>query len=248
MPGRKRSPTDGPPSVLSRSALEAYIRCPFCFYLHRRLGIKPPEQFPLTLATATDALLKNEFDAVRRSGGSHPLWEREGLKVRAFDHPQIDVWRQNFKGIRTVHRPTGTTVTGAVDDVWENLHTGQLHIVDYKSTSKQGDPSLEGGFGEGYRRQMEIYQWLFRQEGFDVHPVGYFLYVNGSKRGAFYGDALAGRMLFDTVVLPHEGRDDWVGDVVTRAVECLHGSLPEPSPTDCDSCRYFQERSGVVRP
>ncbi|MEK9848471.1 MAG: hypothetical protein VW445_11720 [Rhodospirillaceae bacterium] len=36
---------------------------------------------PLTLAVATDALLKNEFDAVRVTGAGHPLWEREGLPL-----------------------------------------------------------------------------------------------------------------------------------------------------------------------
>ncbi|MGA1462741.1 MAG: PD-(D/E)XK nuclease family protein [Steroidobacteraceae bacterium] len=246
MPRRKRSAADAPPTTLSRSALEAFIRCPYCFYLHRRLGIKPPDQFPLTLASATDALLKNEFDAIRGTGERHPLWEREGLNVRAYEHPKMDAWRHNFTGIRTLHRSTGVTLYGAVDDVWEDLATGALHIVDYKSTSKQGNPSLEGGFGDGYRRQMEIYQWLFRQEGFDVHPVGYFLYVNGSKRGGFYGEGLAGRMLFDTVLLAHQGHDGWVEEVVTRAVECLHGPLPEPSSSGCDSCRYFLERSAVT--
>jgi hypothetical protein len=104
---------------LSRSALEQHIRCPKCFYLQRKLGLKPPAMVPLTLAVATDALLKNEFDAVRETGAGHPLWVREGLNVRAHQHQDIDVWRNNFKGMRITHS-SGAEIFGAVDDVWEN--------------------------------------------------------------------------------------------------------------------------------
>ena len=51
--------------ALSRSALEQFINCPRCFYQQRRLGLKQPRMVPLTLAVATDALLKNEFDDAR---------------------------------------------------------------------------------------------------------------------------------------------------------------------------------------
>ena len=83
---------------ISRTGIEQHIRCPKCFYMQRRLGLKPPSMVPLTLAVATDALLKNEFDAVRATGSSHPIWKREGLKLRAYQHTDIDIWRSNFKG------------------------------------------------------------------------------------------------------------------------------------------------------
>ena len=67
---------------LSRSALEQHIRCPQCFYLQRKLGLKPPAMVPLTLAVATDALLKNEFDAVRETDVGRPFWECKDLNDR----------------------------------------------------------------------------------------------------------------------------------------------------------------------
>lgn len=199
---------------------------------------------PLTLAVATDALLKNEFDVVRSTGAGHPLWEREGLDVRAFAHPDIDVWRNNRQGQRVVHAPTGATIYGAVDDVWQHRGTGHLHIVDYKSTSKQGTPTLEGGFAESYKRQMEIYQWLFRTAGFEVSPVGYFLYVNGSKEGGFYSDG-EGRMRFETTLIAHQGTTDWVEDVVASAVACYRSGVVPDSGADCDTCRYVTERAEI---
>ncbi|MBU6212285.1 MAG: PD-(D/E)XK nuclease family protein [Gammaproteobacteria bacterium] len=231
---------------LSRTGLEDFIKCPRCFKLQRGMGLKGLRMVPLTLAVATDALLKNEFDLVRESGDSHPLWEREGLDVRGFAHPDLELWRNNFKGIRVLHEPSGCTVYGAVDDVWQHRQTDHLHIVDYKSTSKQGTPDLESGFGAGYKRQMEIYQWLFRQAGFEVSPIGYFLYVNGSKEGRFYESGLRGTMQFETTVLAHEGDDSWVEETIIRAVACLKDeSLPVSDPS-CDTCRYVAERSALT--
>ena len=201
---------------------------------------------PLTLAVATDALLKNEFDAVRSIGSSHSLWQRENLPVRAYRHADIDLWRNNFKGMRITHS-TGATVYGAVDDVWQNLETGELHIVDYKSTSKQGEPSLDGGFGDGYKRQMEIYQWLFRQAGYTVSNTGYFLYVNGSKVGGFYHPDGAGLMKFSTTLIAYDGDDSWVDDAVNAAVMCLETDALPGRGQDCDSCRYYEQRAQIER-
>lgn len=171
---------DRPDMKLSRSAIEQSIRCRRCFFLERQLGLKAPSIVPLTLAVATDALLKNEFDADRGSDAVHPVWAEYGLDVSAFDHPDIDLWRSRFKGIRFRYGDS-VEVFGAVDDIWTHRNTGVLHIIDYKSTSKKDVPTLDGSFGDSYRRQMQIYQWLFRRSGFPVSSTGYFLYVNGKK-------------------------------------------------------------------
>ena len=226
---------------LSRSALEQFIRCPRCFYQQRRLGLKQPAMVPLTLAVATDALLKNEFDAIRGQDVTHAVWQEHGLNVRAFEHPDIDLWRNNFKGQRITHS-CGVEVFGAVDDVWENLETGELHIVDYKSTSKQGEPSIDVGWGEGYKRQMEIYQWLFRQAGHKVSDTGYFLYVNGSKQGKFYSAGTHGVMNFATTLIPYDGDDGWVDAKIVEAMECYQADEMPQRGSDCDNCRYYEER------
>jgi len=228
---------------LSRTAIEQYIRCPKCFYFHRKLGLKPPSMVPLTLAVATDALLKNEFDAVRKSASTHPLWLREKLNVLAFDHPDIDLWRNNFKGIRVKWSGSDIEIFGAVDDVWINNDTHELHVVDYKSTSKQGIPTIEGGFGDGYKRQMEIYQWLLSNIGFRVSSTGYFLYVNGNKHGGFYEADLVGTMKFETTMISYAGDFSWVEPTIKNAIECLSGNNVPNSGSNCDSCRYYTERN-----
>lgn len=226
---------------ISRTGIERHIRCPKCFYMQRKLGLKPPSMVPLTLAVATDALLKNEFDVVREKGSSHPLWKREGLNVRAYKHADMNLWRNNFKGIRIKHA-TGAEIYGAIDDIWENLDTAELHIVDYKSTSKKGEPTIDTGFGDSYKRQMEIYQWLFRQSGFTVNSVGYFLYVNGSKLGNFYENNINGVMHFDTTIIAYNGDDTWVEAAVSGAIKCLQSEDVPESGAECDNCRYYTDR------
>lgn len=227
---------------LSRFAIELSIRCPRCFVLERRLGLKPPAMIPLTLAVATDALLKNEFDSIRNSTRIHPVWQREGLRVRAFDHPELETWRSNFKGIRIRHE-SGADIYGAVDDIWQNLESDELHVVDYKSTSKKDTPSLDSGFGDSYKRQMEIYQWLLRAAGHAVSDTGYFLYVNGKKEGGFYrSDSVDGFMSFETTLIPYQGSDNWVAAAVDRAIQLLQSDAIPTGSSTCDACRYFSER------
>ena len=170
------------PFPISRSGIDQFIRDPRTFVLQRKYGVKPPSFAPLTLAIATDHLLKNEFDGYRdKQSSKHPIFKKFGLGVVPYQHPEIETWRNNFKGIRYLHEATNLEVFGAVDDIWEDINSKELYIVDYKSTSKKGDPDIETGWGYSYKRQMEVYQWLFRQNGLPVSDKGYFLYVNGIK-------------------------------------------------------------------
>ena len=47
-------------------------------------------------------------------------------------------------------------LTGAVDDVWFDLDTEELVVVDYKATSKNDEVSLDAEWQISYKRQMEI--------------------------------------------------------------------------------------------
>jgi hypothetical protein len=50
---------------LSRSPLEAFLKCPACFWLDRVRGVKFPSIPAFLLNFATDVLLKKGFDAYR---------------------------------------------------------------------------------------------------------------------------------------------------------------------------------------
>ena len=195
-------PKASEPFKLSRSKLDLFLECPRCFYLDRRLGVGRPPGFPFSLNSAVDTLLKKEFDIHRAKGSVHPLMKAYGVEAVPFNHEEIDEWRENFKGVQFHHEMTNLIITGAIDDVWINPQK-ELLVVDYKSTSKEGEVTLDADWQIGYKRQMEIYKWLLRQKGFKVSKTGYFVYVNGRTDL----EAFDGRLEFDVKLIPYQGDD-----------------------------------------
>lgn len=224
----------GPRWRLSRSKIDLFLGCPRCFYIDNKLGVARPPGFPFNLNSAVDHLLKKEFDIHRKGKTAHPLMTHYGLDAVPFDHPQIDIWRENFKGIEFFHSETGFTVSGAVDDVWVNPQN-EIIIVDYKSTSKDEEiTELDQEWQIGYKRQMEVYQWLFRQNGFTVSDTGYFVYANGIKdRKAFDG-----KLEFSVTLVPYTGSDVWVAGTLVDIKKCLEGTELPSIGDDCDYCTY----------
>ncbi len=227
------NPDSSEPFKLSRSKLELFINCPRCFYLDRRLGVGQPPGFPFNLNSAVDFLLKKEFDVHRAKSSAHPLMAAYGIDAVPFNHPEIDRWRENFVGVQHHHRPSNFLVTGAVDDVWKGAG-GKLIVVDYKSTSKDGEVGIDAEWQGGYKRQMEIYQWLLRKNGFDVSDTGYFVYANGRRDR----DAFDGKLEFDVAVIPYSGDDSWVDGALTEARRCLERKEFPEAASDCEHCAY----------
>ena len=227
-------PAGKEPYRVSRSKIDLFMNCPLCFYLDCRLGVARPPGFPFALNSAVDALLKKEFDIHRAKKEPHPLMKAYGLKdVIPFEHEDLNLWRENFKGIRYIHKPTNLLVTGAIDDIWINKK-GELIIVDYKSTSKEEKVTLDKEWQISYKRQMEVYQWLFRMNSFKVSSTGYFVYCNGkTDRTAF--DA---KLEFDIDLLPYTGNDSWVEVALTDIKKCLMVEKPPESNGVCDYCEY----------
>ncbi|OHA47707.1 MAG: hypothetical protein A2541_02035 [Candidatus Taylorbacteria bacterium RIFOXYD2_FULL_36_9] len=221
---------------LSRSKIDLFLNCPRCFYYDRKLGVGRPPGFPFALNSAVDHLLKLEFDIHRVAGTKHPLIEKYGVDARPVAHEDLDKWRHNFTGIQYLHQPTNFLVFGAIDDLWQNSQ-GEYIVVDYKSTSKDEDiTELNKDWQIGYKRQMEIYQWLLRQNGYKVSSTGYFVYCNGqTDRKAF--DA---KLEFDITLIAYKGDDSWVEKTIMEAHKCLNGNkIPNADP-NCDYCNYVQ--------
>lgn len=218
---------------LSRSKIDLFLDCPRCFYVDNKLGTARPPGFPFALNSAVDHLLKKEFDQHRAAGTPHPLMVEGGLDAVPFAHEKMDTWRENFEGVIVRHQPTGFTVSGAVDDIWVKPN-GELLIVDYKSTSKDETPTLDAPWQIGYKRQMEVYQWLLRQSGFTVSDTGYFVYANGLKDRPFF-DA---KLEFEIVLLPYTGSGDWIEETLHDIKACLEANTIPPAGPECDYCTY----------
>ena len=236
-PNRKRNLYDSQslePFRISRSKIDLFLNCPLCFYLDRRLGVGQPPGYPFSLNSAVDKLLKKEFDIHRADGTTHPLMKEYGIDAIPLSHEKIDEWRDSLRaGITFKIDDENIVITGGVDDVWV-APDGEFIIVDYKATSKEEEVTLDADWQIGYKRQMEVYQWLFRKNGFRVSSTGYFVYCNGNTDR----EAFDGKLEFDIKIIPYKGDDSWVEKTVLNAIECLKDDKLPESGEDCDFCKY----------
>ena len=155
------------PYELSRGRLEQLMQCEGCFWLRQAKGIAPPSIPGFNLNTNTDTLLKRDADKYRGKV-PHPIMVNAGFEnIRPYGHEDLHKWAlsthfgTNDGYFNTVHKETNIRFGGGLDDVYENIETGELHIVDYKSTenlSKEPKPvSLDGKWKQGYKRQADMY-------------------------------------------------------------------------------------------
>lgn len=224
---------------LSRSKIDLFLECPRCFYLDNKLGLKRVPGFPFSINSAVDYLLKQEFDAHRVRGEQHPLQKEYGVDARPVAHDELDLWRHNFTGVQHLHQPTGMLVSGAIDDLWIS-GAGEYIVVDYKATAKdEAVTELDKDWQDGYKRQMEVYQWLIRQNGLPVSSTGYFVYCTGKMDRTAFDK----RIEFDVNLIPYTGDDSWVEGTLGEIKECLDTDLIPDTGESCDHCAYWNARN-----
>ena len=237
------NPASPDPFTVSRSKLDLFLNCPRCFYLDRKLGVGQPPGYPFSLNSAVDKLLKKEFDFHRTHGTKHPLMKAYGVDAVPFEHEKMNEWRDALRGgIRHLHKPTNIMLTGGIDDLWVSPE-GELIVVDYKATSKEGEVSLDADWQIGYKRQVEVYQWLFRKNKFKVSDTAYFVYANGETDK----EAFDAKLEFDIKLIPYEGDDSWIDGALKSAKACLmQKNIPETG-NDCDYCAYRKAASEMEK-
>lgn len=230
---------------VSRSKIELYMQCQRCFWLDVRLKITRPSSPPFNINKAIDELFKKEFDVYRSQAKPHPIMLDNQIKAVPYQHDDLDKWRHNFTGVSVLHKPTNLQVFGAIDDVWVN-DAGELIVVDYKATAKDKEVSLDSDWQISYKRQMETYQWLLRQNGFAVSDVGYFVYTNGRMDLDGFND----RLEFTTKLIAYTGDDSWLEQTLMDMKACMEGDMPAVGDSimggQCEYCAYARARTELT--
>ncbi len=224
---------------ISRFGVEKFINCPKCFYYQYRHSIKAP-YIPFSINIGIDNLFKNEFDYYREKREPHPIFIKNNLDLVPFKHELMDKWRDNFKGIEYHFEDEDFIFGGAVDDVWVRPN-GELIIADMKATSSQNfyiDEIKQRHYFDGYVRQLEMYQWLFQNNGFKVSNTGYILYANGRKNEPMFEN----HMKFDLELVPIPCDNSWVEEKVKEAVVTLRANTLPSNRSTCEQCGYLHKR------
>ena len=229
---------------ISRSKFSNFLDCKRCFYLERVKGLKDPSMPGWSLNSAVDELLKKEFDICREKQIPHRLFKDYGLEhLVPFKHEQIDAWR-DAKARGLVHRfeDTNILLSGGIDDIWQDAITQELIVVDYKSQASREivgtETYLKGIYHQGYKIQLDFYNYLLSSMGFKIGATSYFLVVNADTSvNGFHGN-----MKFSETIIPYKHDISWIPSKVREMITLMNQEKVPEGHESCENCAYARER------
>jgi CRISPR/Cas system-associated exonuclease Cas4 (RecB family) len=229
------------PFKISRSKFSSFLSCKRCFYLDRVIGLKEPSMPGWALNSAVDELLKKEFDQYRKKQKSHPMMIRHNLNFIPFQHKDLDVWRNSLKGgISYLDEKTNLIIHGGIDDIWFDLDTKKIIVVDYKAQSTiypvLTQSYLSSEWHLSYKLQMDIYVHILRKMNFNVSDVSYFYVCNGEKTN----NKFENKMDFKSTLVPYKVDVTWIEGKLIEMKEVLNLDSPPDIVLTCEKCAYLR--------
>lgn len=216
------------PYKLSPSTLSLFRECPRCFWLHFNKNIKRPETIFPSLPSGMDRILKINFDK-HRENGSIPS-ELINLKdIKLFSNISLlRVWRNNTHGILWKDE-NDNILHGAVDDILQK--GSKLIVLDFKT---RGYP-LKQDTHEHYQDQLNLYNFLFRKNGYETEDYAYLLFyhpdkINDDSTIIFNKDLVK-------MQISVTDAEKLLKDALTT-LQC--SSMPE-NDKECEFCRWYKE-------
>lgn len=219
------------PIKLSPSSLDLFLECPRCFWLEKRQGIRRPPPYPYALNAAVDLLLKEEFDRYRAKDELHPLLVANNVPAKLFPNQKLlDVWRNNFEGIRFYDRKLDATLFGAVDDVLE-FKNGALAPLDYKSTG-----STVARIYDRFQLQLDTYTFLLEKNGYTTNKKGCLAFYVVDKQNGFED-----RLPFKKEIHIIDTDPTHIQNLFEEAAALLRSDVPPPHRSDCKFGQWFSD-------
>jgi len=214
------------PYKFSPSSLSLLKECPKCFWLKFRQNISRPSTIFPSLPSGMDRILKVHFDTCRAKGVLPPELASLNGEVKLFDNMALlDVWRNNFKGVRWTDEKN-FVLSGAVDEI---LQKGdKLVVLDFKT---RGFP-VKDDTASYYQDQLDIYNFLLRKNGYKTEDYAYLLIYHPDKVCA-NGDVVFHKDLKKVKTNPENANT-----ILEKAVSLLEGDMPA-TDGECGFCGWF---------
>ena len=213
------------PYKLSPSSLSLLKECERCFWLHFNKGIKRPESIFPSLPSGMDRILKSHFDSFRDKGLLPPELKELKEEVKLFDDIELlKAWRNNLKGIQWTDE-NENTFRGAIDNL---LQKGKkLIVLDYKT---RGYP-LKEDTAEHYQDQLDIYNFLLRNNGYKTEDYAYLLFYHPSNLNE------NGDVIFHTDLVKINIQIKNAENIFGKALKVLESEMPKANE-DCGFCNW----------
>ena len=217
---------------LSPSSINLMLECPRCFWLEKHKVWKRPESIFPSLPGGMDIILKKHFDKFMERGELPPEIREYGIGngYNLFnDKAKLEIWRNNRKGIQYKDKTSGILLMGAIDNLLTKK--GKLVVLDYKT---RGYP-LKEDTHEHYQAQMDMYNFLLRQNAYDTEDYAYLLF--------YYPKEVleTGELIFETKLIKMKTNAKKGGEYFEDAIKLLKGDYcPSASKDDkgnvCEWC------------
>jgi CRISPR/Cas system-associated exonuclease Cas4 (RecB family) len=204
---------------LSHSALEELHRCPRCFWLLYKEGIRQPEGIQSRLANRFDIILKKYFDSYRVKGKLPPLVDGK-IKGR-LQNPFRERYYFQFDDDYGFY--------GKLDECL--IDEQGFHIpVDFKTASS--DPREKKTLS-AYQNQIDEYLFLMEENGKKVANFGYLIYFFPEMSVELTNGF---PMVIHIVKIERKVKD--IRKRIEAAIKILQGPIPQLSP-ECVFCNWF---------
>jgi len=176
-----------------------------------------------------DIILKNHFDR-HRSDNSIPEELDGKFQGHLFkDTEKLEMWRDNFKGLRFKDEKTGVTLMGALDDLFVTSD-GKYVPLDFKT---RGFPRKENTH-EYYQHQMDIYSFLLEKNSLTPADFAILIFYHPIRVDEQHN------VIFDPDPLKVPVDRNRGEKIFLEAVDCLLGDKPGPSE-NCAFCEWSEK-------
>jgi len=221
---------------LSASSLGLMKDCPRCFWLEKNNKWKRPEGIFPSLPSGIDRILKKHFDYFRDKGILPPELrnskECAGMKLFGENEAQkklLEAWRDNKRGISFKDKD-GNILMGAIDNVL--VKGNKLVVLDYKTRGYV----LKEDTHEHYRDQLDVYNFLLKENGFETENYGFLLFYVPEKI------LETGEFVFKTQLVKMDANPGNAKKLFDDAIKLLKGKCPSRHSGEvCEWCHLVED-------
>jgi hypothetical protein len=210
--------------------------CPRCFWLEMHGRWKRPSGIFPSLPSGMDRVLKKHFDNFRDRAELPPelVKTSECGEMRLFGENKdekelLEAWRDARRGI-FYKDEKGNILKGAVDNIL--VKGRKLIVLDYKTRGY----ALKDDTHKHYQDQLDVYNFLLRENGLDVENFGFLLFYVPEKV------LPSGEVVFSTHLIKMQANPDGAKKLFEDALRMLDGKCPaHHGENACEWCRLIED-------
>lgn len=211
---------------LSHTGVETLERCPRCFWLAYKKGIRQPEGIVSRLANRFDGVMKDYFDSYRKLGILPPMVK--GKIIGKLQSPFVEKY---FANINDRYGFLGKLDECLVDA------KGRFIPVDFKTAST--DPRQKDLL-EAYKNQIDDYLFLLEKNGHKTAGYGYLIFVFPDLSHELHKGF---PMIIHVVKVKGDPKKTEIR--LKAAFKVLEGKMPKPA-LECPFCSWYEKMKKEV--